>query len=124
IDVRYSAAARELLHDDSGVHGVLARIAGKSVQMHARSVVLSSGGFQANVEWRPRYLGFGWDLAKVRGTRYNTGDGIRMALDIGAQAYGNWSSAHAVGWDLNAPPYGDKEVGDGFSKFSYPLGIM
>ena len=35
-------------------------------------------------KWRTRYLGPGWDLAKVRGTRFNTGDGIRMALDIGA----------------------------------------
>ena len=51
---------------------------------HAKSVVLACGGFEANAEWRTRYLGPGWDLAKVRGTRFNTGDGIRMALDIGA----------------------------------------
>ena len=47
-----------------------------------------------------------------------------MALDIGAQPYGNWSSAHAVGWDLNAPPYGDVTIGDGFGKHSYNYGIM
>ena len=47
----------------------------------AKSVVLACGGFEANPEWRTRYLGPGWDLAKVRGTRFNTGDGIRMALD-------------------------------------------
>ena len=29
-------------------------------------------------------MGPGWELAKVRGTRYNTGGGIKMALDIGA----------------------------------------
>ena len=45
---------------------------------------MACGGFQANAEWRTRYLGAGWDLAKVRGTRYNTGSGIRMALDAGA----------------------------------------
>ena len=50
----------------------------------AQAVVLACGGFEANAEWRTRYLGPGWDLAKVRGTRFNTGDGIRMALDIGA----------------------------------------
>ena len=43
------------------------------------AVVLACGGFEANSEWRTRYLGPGWDLAKVRGTRFNTGDGIRMA---------------------------------------------
>jgi tricarballylate dehydrogenase len=87
-------------------------------------VVLACGGFEANQEWRTRYLGPGWDLAKVRGTRFNTGDGIRMALDIGAAPYGNWSGCHAVGWERNAPEFGDLEVGDLFQKHSYPLGIM
>ena len=73
---------------------------------------------------RTRYLGAGWELAKVRGTQFNTGDGIRMALDIGAQSYGNWSGCHAVAWDLNAPPYGDRKVLDLFQKHSYPLGII
>jgi tricarballylate dehydrogenase len=47
-----------------------------------------------------------------------------MALDRGAAAYGNWSGCHAVGWDRNAPEFGDLAVGDGFQKHSYPLGIM
>jgi tricarballylate dehydrogenase len=124
IDIRYQAAAQQLVHDDTGVHGVIARIAGKTTTLYARAVVLACGGFQANTEWRARYLGQGWEMAKVRGTRYNTGDGLRMALDIGAQPCGNWSNAHAVGWDLNAPPYGDLQVGDGFGKHSYNYGII
>ncbi len=50
-------------------------------ELRAKSVVLACGGFEANPEWRTRYLGPGWDLAKVRGSRYNIGDGIRMALE-------------------------------------------
>ncbi len=124
IDVQYKAHVRKLISDDDGVHGVQALVEGKTTQISAKAVVLACGGFQANTEWRTRYLGFGWDLAKVRGTRFNTGDGIRMAMDIGAQPYGNWSSAHAVGWDLNAPAYGDVLVGDGFGKHSYLYGII
>jgi tricarballylate dehydrogenase len=124
IEVRYLAQVKSLIADDDGVHGVVVRIAGKTTEIRGRAVVLACGGFQSNAEWRTRYLGQGWDLAKVRGTRYNTGDGIKMALDIGAQPYGNWSSAHACGWDLNAPPYGDVNVGDGFGKHSYLYGIM
>ncbi len=60
----------------------------------------------------------------MRGTRFNTGDGIRMALEVGAMPYGNWSGCHAVGWDRNAPEFGDLSVGDGFQKHSYPFGIM
>ena len=124
IELRYRANVRSLLYDDDGVHGVVARIDGKTREIRSSAVVLACGGFESNVEWRSRYLGNGWDLAKVRGTRFNSGDGIRMGLDIGAQPYGNWSGAHAVCWDLNAPAFGDIAVGDGFSKFSYPLGIM
>ena len=65
---------------------------------------------------RARYLGAGWDLARVRGTRHNMGDGIRMALDIGARPFGNWSGCHSVGWDISATPYGDYEVLDNFQK--------
>jgi tricarballylate dehydrogenase len=86
--------------------------------------VLACGGFESNAEWRTRYVGPGWDLAKVRGTRFNTGDGIRMALEIGAIPYGNWSGCHAVAWDRNAPEFGDLAVGDNFQKHSYPFGLM
>ena len=124
IEVRYGARAVALLSDDSGVRGVRVRIGGKTEEVAARAVVLASGGFEANAEWRARYLGQNWDLARVRGTRFNTGDGIRMALEAGAMPYGHWSGCHAVGWDRNAPEFGDLAVGDGFQKHSYPLGVM
>jgi tricarballylate dehydrogenase len=59
----------------------------------------------------------------VRGTRFNTGDGIRMALAAGAAATGNWSGCHAVAWERNAPEFGDLAIGDQFQKHSYPWGI-
>jgi tricarballylate dehydrogenase len=120
IEILYGARALSLISDDSGVHGVKAKINGQTKELKAKAVVLAAGGFQANTEWRTRYLGPGWELAKVRGTRFNTGDAIRMALDIGAAAHGNWSGCHAVAWDRNAPETGDLAVGDGFQKHSYP----
>jgi len=123
VELCYSACALALLNDDRGVHGVRVRREGKTVELGAKAVVLAAGGFQANAEWRARYLGPGWDLAKVRGTRFNTGDGIRMALDIGAAPAGNWSGCHAVAWERNAPEFGDLAVGDQFQKHSYPWGI-
>ncbi len=85
--------------------------------------MLAAGGFQSDPEWRTRYLGPGWELAKVRGTRFNTGDGIRMALAAGAAPTGNWSGCHAVAWERNAPEFGDLAIGDQFQKHSYPWGI-
>ncbi len=122
--IAFGAHVVELLTDDAGVRGVMVRAGGQTSVVAAKAVVLACGGFESNAEWRTRYLGPGWDLAKVRGTRFNTGDGIRMGLDAGGVAAGNWSGCHAVGWDRNAPEFGDLAVGDGFQKHSYPLGVM
>jgi len=124
IEIRYGARVRELLFDGHAVTGVRLTADGETFNVSAKSVVLAAGGFESNTEWRTRYLGPGWEMAKVRGTAFNTGDGIRMALDIGASPAGNWSGCHAVGWDYNAPEFGDLVVGDGYQKHSYPFGIM
>jgi tricarballylate dehydrogenase len=125
IEIRYGAGAARLLQNREGrVTGVTVRSQTGYEDIAAKAVVLACGGFESNPEMRVRYLGQGWDLARVRGTRHNTGDGIRMALDIGAVPFGNWSGCHSVAWDISAPPFGDRWVLDNFQKHSYPLGIM
>jgi tricarballylate dehydrogenase len=55
-------------------------------EAHARSVILACGGFQGNAEMMNRYLGPRalYLRAMSRGGYYNKGEGIRMALEIGA----------------------------------------
>ena len=115
---------RSLLRGDARIEGVRVRHRCRHYDLRAKAVVLACGGFESNAEMRARYLGPNWDLAKVRGTRYNTGVGHRMAIDIGAAVAGHWSGAHAVQWDMNAPPYGDLSVGDRFQKHNYPFGVL
>jgi tricarballylate dehydrogenase len=124
ITLCYDARAIALITDDDGVEGIRVRHGGRTGSVMTKNVVLAAGGFQANAEWRTRYMGPGWELAKVRGTRFNTGDGIRMALEANAMATGNWSGGHAVAWDRNAPEFGDLSVGDNFQKHNYPFSIM
>lgn len=125
IKAAYDAEVVELLVDRKRqVTGVKVFHQGELQEVEAESVILAAGGFEANAEMRARYLGQDWDLAPVRGTPYNTGDAIRMALAIGAVPYGHWSGCHAVQWDVNAPEHGDRAVGDGFQKHSYPIGLM
>ena len=117
------------VHYDMRVQGLRRTASGFEVAVGEQllavdAVVLACGGFESNPAWRARYLGPGWDLAKVRGTRFNTGDGIRMATALGAATRGNWSGCHAVAWDMNAPEFGDLGVGDNFQKHSYPFGIL
>lgn len=124
IDIFYETRATSLIFDGERVLGVRAKQNGKLVEFPAKAVVLACGGFEANPEWRTRYLGPGWELAKVRGTRHNLGEGIRMALEIGACPYGNWSGRHAVSWERHAPEFGDIENHHAPYRHSYPFSIM
>ena len=124
IPVLYDTTATALLHGDARIEGVRVRHGFRQHDLRAGAVVMACGGFESNPEMRARYLGPNWDLAKVRGTKYNTGNGHRMAIDIGAAVAGHWSGAHAVQWDMNAPPYGDLTVGDRFQKHNYPFGVL
>ena len=109
IEVRFGTAGAGLLTDKKGrITGIACRNEDGLHEIRCKSVVLACGGFEANQAMRAQYLGAGWDLCKVRGTKYNTGDGIQMALDIGAQPFGHWSGPHAAPIDANA---GDYEAG-------------
>ncbi|HEV8633720.1 MAG TPA: FAD-dependent tricarballylate dehydrogenase TcuA [Chloroflexota bacterium] len=125
VEIRYATPAVALEQDPSGrVAGVVVRHDGGRETIAAGAVVLACGGFEADPRMRASYLGPNWDIARVRGTPFNTGDGLRMALDAGAKPYGHWSGCHAVFWDAGAPPSGDWELTNRLSKLSYPIGIL
>jgi tricarballylate dehydrogenase len=125
VDIRYEASALDLVHDPvGGVSGVKVMTEGQVVTYSAGSVVLACGGFEANAEWRAKYLGPGWDLAKVRGSRFNTGDGLAMALRIGVQPAGHWSGCHATAWERYASDFGDLVTTPQYQRHSYTFGIV
>jgi len=73
VEILYEARANGLIVDDKGkVGGVRVQTREGTADFHGRAVVLAAGGFEANPEMRARYLGPGWDLVKVRGSRYNS----------------------------------------------------
>lgn len=124
----YSTALERLVTnpDNGAVEGVVVRYEGKTATIRAGAVVLAAGGFESNSRMRTQYLGPGWDLAKVRGTPYNTGDVLETAIrDVKAKQVGNWSGCHSVAWDANAPAHeGDRIASNEFTKSGYPLGLM
>ena len=124
VKIIYETPAVALLREHGRVTGVVAEHLGERVEIRAGAVVLACGSFESNPEMRARYLGPSWELAKIRGTRFNMGAGLNMALAIGARPHGNFSGCHSVAWDINAPPYGDLTVGDQFQKHNYPFGLL
>ena len=125
VDIRYDHAVVKLTQDKSGrVSGVVVRTPKGLQTMSAKAVILGCGGFETNPEWRLRYLGKPWDHAKVRGSNFNYGDGLKMALDIGAMPWGHWSGCHATPIVATAPDYGRRDMTDKTNRLSYTQGVM
>ena len=125
VEIRYEAHVLELTQNSQGaVNGVVVRGQKGVETLNAKAVVLACGGFETNPEWRTRYLGQEWGHAKVRGSNFNYGDGLKMALDIGAMPWGHWGGCHATPIIAEAPDYGKKEMTDKTNRLSYPYGVM
>lgn len=127
IEVRYGIDVRDLLlGDDGSVVGVSVIDAeGEAIEIHAETVVLAAGGFESSPELRREHLGEGWQHAVVRGTPYNDGRMLEAALAIGADRGGDWSTAHSVQWDAEAPDNAsNRELTNRLTRQSYPLGII
>src|SRR3954471_2333364 len=124
ITVLYDAPAHELLMSGSTCRGVRVRRGDGFEDVAARTVVLACGGFESNPELRLRYLGEGWDLVKVRGTRFNMGTMLMQALAAGAAPAGHWGGAHASPLDAHAPDVGELSLTDRMSRYSYPYCLL
>lgn len=85
IPVLFSTPAQRLIREKSGeISGVLAG-KDKKIQVRAsRGVVLASGGYEYNLSLQLNHLGQHY---YALGDPASTGDGIRMALDVGADLW-------------------------------------
>jgi tricarballylate dehydrogenase len=126
ISVAYEAKGTKLLTDpkSGAVVGVRVRYADGYRDLRAGAVVLASGGFEANKELRVRYMGPKWDEVKVRGSKFDTGEGLMMALELGAQPFGQWSGGHSTPVDAAAPEVGSLDLTDRTRRASYAYGLM
>jgi tricarballylate dehydrogenase len=121
VAIRYGVAAERLVvGGDGAIAGIEVRSgAGGRERIAARAVVLACGGFAGNREMLAQHLGEGAASLKpiAPGTAFNTGDGIRMALEAGAQAGGDWSGMHAE-------PVDPRSRGPAPVVLVYPYGIV
>ena len=124
IKINYGTAAKELITINGEVKGLKA-IKNKRLKIfYSNNVILACGGFEADAKMRKKYLGKGWENVKVRGTKHNTGDGLKMSFKLGADPYGEWKGCHAVFHDLNGPKFSDLKIAAKYRKISYPWGIV
>jgi tricarballylate dehydrogenase len=126
--IKYGCNVKSLLFENGKVIGVRYRHRRKDAEVKGDSVVLASGGFEANKALRIKYLGANWANAKVRGTRHNQGAGIEMAQSVGASLNGHFGGCHATPMDLHMPEYGNLNIPHierkHYRKISYLFGVM
>ncbi len=78
--------AVSLFREQQRIGGVAAKQQGETIELHSRATILCTGGFSANKEMVRQYIGEHADQCKLRGSKSCTGDGLRMALEVGAKA--------------------------------------
>jgi succinate dehydrogenase/fumarate reductase flavoprotein subunit len=90
IEVMLETPALRLVqdHETRAILGVKARKGAHELNIRAkRAVILALGGFEANREMMATYVEEAPIPIAVGGTPYNTGDGIRMVMDVGADLW-------------------------------------
>lgn len=106
IEVILEARAEKLTIENNVVTGAVATGKNGKITVHAKSVIVATGGFGANIEMRNQYNTELWpDLTNLKTTNHTgaTGDGITMGLDVGAALTGME--------DIQLLPMGDPETG-------------
>ncbi|MEL7460013.1 MAG: FAD-dependent tricarballylate dehydrogenase TcuA [Pseudomonadota bacterium] len=122
--IRFNAGVTGLVETDGRVTGVMVG----DTTLTADAVILACGGYEASETERVENYGPDWAVAKVRGTPHNTGDGVRMARDLGAMAYGKFDGCHATPMDFHMPDFGNLDLPPKerkkYRKICYFLGVM
>jgi tricarballylate dehydrogenase len=125
VEIRYASAATELMVDQRArVVGVKVRDDNGIHEITGKAIVLGCGGFEANVQMRTQHIGPLVGAAKVRGTPHNQGDGLRMALAIGALPWGQWSGCHATPISADWGDFAPRALTDRSNRLSYLYGVM
>jgi len=119
IDFRYGATARELISENGRVAGLAVEHGGATEILPAAAMVLACGGFQGNGTMMREHFGPGAETMRLisPGTRFNTGDGIRIAFAHGADRAGDWNGMHAE-------PVDARSTGSAPVVLVYPYGVV
>lgn len=114
-----SPVNRLIMTDRDRVSGVEARRSDGVITHDADAVILATGGFQGNPAMMRAHFGPGAEIIKLisPGTRFDTGDGIRMATEQGAGISGDWNGMHIE-------PVDPRSKGSAPVVLVYPYGIV
>ncbi len=105
VEVCYEAPVTHLEFDDDHVTRIDYTQNGETQSVSPNSVIVASGGFQADIDWLTRDWGPAAQNFLIRGTPYNRGVVLADLLDQGVEQVGDPTQCHAVAIDGRAPKY-------------------
>jgi tricarballylate dehydrogenase len=105
IDVLYDTEVEQVDLDDGFVRRLVVTSKGFPLEVRAKAVVVSSGGFQANMDWLREAWGPAAENFLIRGTPYATGRVLKSLLGQGVASVGDPTQGHAVAIDGRSPKF-------------------
>jgi tricarballylate dehydrogenase len=105
VDIGYDSEVVALAFGDEGNRTADIRHDGTIERAAAKTIVVCSGGHQANLGWLRGSFGPAADHFMIRGTPYDTGAVLRLLLDAGAKPVGDPVRAHMVAVDARGPKF-------------------
>lgn len=105
IHVFYDAEVYDINIRNGRFGSVNCRLNGISREIRAKTVVVASGGFQADLDWLKVYWGDAANHFIIRGTPYNKGRLLKLLLEKGAAPVGDPRQCHCVAIDARAPQF-------------------
>ena len=135
VTFRHGCAAREIVANNGRITGLAIEQDGTREILPVDAIVLACGGFQGNAEMMREHFGARAESMRLisPGSRFNSGDGIRMAKELGADLSGDWNGLHAEPVDArsknSAPvvlvyPYGIVVDKNGYRFFDEGGGLV
>ena len=103
IECRYEAEVTGLEIEDGAFTVARVRYQGAEHTVSARSLVIASGGFQANIDWLKEAWGEAAEGFLIRGTGYNRGGMLKALMNAGAETAADPDQCHAIAIDARSP---------------------
>jgi tricarballylate dehydrogenase len=105
VKIMYESFVSDIRIKDRVVEGVTVSTPGGPMECAVKSLIVATGGFEANISWLKEYWGGAADNFIVRGTRYNDGEMLRRLMKEGAGCVGDPRSFHSTSVDPRGPKY-------------------
>jgi len=105
VDVSYEAEVIDIVPEESTMIAVAYQVDGKEQTVQAGSVVVASGGFEANLDWLAENWGEAAQNFAIRGTAYNKGRSMAALMERGAKPTGSPHEFHSIAVDARGPQF-------------------